>query len=132
MALASVDAYLEAICPLLYAAATRDVYVDIATDATDATFYGTQYYYAIALLAAHNYTIDRNRSDGENGLVTAKTEGRVSIHYWNEIPENSGSTLRMTTYGNRLLQLRKRMQPFISVAGSTLPGLGMTAISETD
>lgn len=127
MALGSVEAYLEALCPLLYASPLRPIYVDIATDATDASYFGNQYFYAIALGAAHYFTIDSNRPDGEAGLVTSKTEGRVSIHYWNEIPEGSASSLHMTTYGKRLLELMRRMRPAVSVCGATLPGAGMVA-----
>lgn len=131
MALATVDEYIQALCPLLFASPLQEVYVDIATDATDEGFYGSKYYlYAVALMAAHYFTIDRNRADGENGLVTGKTEGRLSIRYWNEIAENSVTTLKMTHYGQRILELRRRICPNVSVAGSALPSDGIIPVAD--
>lgn len=120
MAALPVATYIDNMCPLLAASAAYDMYVELATDMTDSTYFGAKYTnYAIALRAMHNFSIDRNRSDGEAGLVTAKSEGRVSIHYWNQVPEHSASDLHMTTYGKRLLMLMRSLKARASVANGS-------------
>jgi hypothetical protein len=92
-------------------------YVELATSQTAASYFGTMYEYAIALRAMHNYLIDRDRPDGEAGLITGKSEGSASIRYWNKVEKGRYSDLQLTHYGQRLLALIKSRGPSISVVG---------------
>ncbi len=113
--MSTVDQYLEAICPNLYNADFKSIYVELATESTSEDYFGTKYNYAIALRAAHNYTIDSSRTDGTGGAITGKTEGRVSIQYWNSIPNSDHSGLNQTTYGQKLKALMRSIGAPISI-----------------
>jgi len=110
----SIDAYLETMSPQLITATTKATYVSIATLATDSTFFGENYNYAIALRMAHLYELD-NRGDNNAGFITSKTEGRVSVSYWNSPNPKSLTDLHMTKFGKTLLGLIHR----IGVSAST-------------
>lgn len=133
MAAYPVLTYITAMCPALSTSAAYDIYVELATDMTDINYFGTKYTnYAIALRAMHNFSVDRERPLGEAGLVTAKTEGRVSIHYWNQVPEHSSSDLHMTAYGKRLWALINILKPGASVANGSTRSLDLGMIPEED
>jgi len=115
--MAEVITYIQNMLPDMYAEEEkRDFYIELATDMTSARYFGNQYNYAIALRAMHNYLVDRDRPGGDAGLVTAKTEGNVSIRYWNKVEKGRYSDLQMTTFGQRLLSLMKSSGPPISVS----------------
>ena len=102
--------------PTLYADTEKmDFYVELAEEAfpTDRWF-GSRYNYALALHAMHNYVINKDRPDGDAGLVTAKSEGNASIHYWNKVEKGRYSDLQMTHYGQKLLALMKSSGATIS------------------
>jgi len=111
----TVDQFLEILCPSLYNSDSKAIYVEIATASTGESFFGFQYSYAVALRAAHDYTIDKTRADGAGGMVTNKTEGRTSISYWNAIPKGDSSNLSATTYGQRLKALIRSIGSGISI-----------------
>lgn len=94
----------------------RDFYIELATDMTSVSYFGTKKNYAIALRAMHNYIIDRDRPAGEAGLITGKSEGNLSVRYWNKVEKGRYSDLQMTHYGQRLLALMKASGPPIGVA----------------
>jgi hypothetical protein len=130
----AVNEYLQTVCPTLYANAALDVYTELATDSTSATFFGDKFTnWAIALLAAHMFTIDHDRPEGESGLVTAKGEGSANIHYLHNMNKESRTDLGMTHYGVRLLSLIHRMGPVASV-GTTAIDLdaGVAGYSDED
>jgi hypothetical protein len=120
MALAdrSVLEIITAICTPLPTSGAYDIYIDIATEDTDATFFGNYYNYAIALRAAHYYTIDITRSDGDSGLITAKQEGKLQVSYLHNMNRSSRSDLLMTQYGVRLHALMRRRGPIISISST--------------
>lgn len=133
MASLPVATYITALCPLLAASDAMDIYVELATDMTSADYFGAKYTnYAIALRAMHNFAVDRERPFGEAGLVTAKTEGRVSIHYWNQVPEHSSSDLHMTSYGKRLWALINTLKPGASIANGSTRSLDLGLLPEED
>jgi len=112
--------YIELMLPAMYAeTALLDLYVDLAESMTDRTYFkSTVVDYAVALRAMHTYMIDTDasRSNGEAGLITGKSEGNVSIRYWNKVEKGRYSDLQMTKFGQRLLALIKAQGPAINVA----------------
>jgi hypothetical protein len=115
----TVVEYLNAICPTMVADPSYAVFVDIATDQTSQSYFGDAYYnYAIALRAAHEYTLaaDPLRSKGESGLITAKGDGHLTIHYLHNMNRNSKSDLNMTHFGQRLLSLIRKCGAPISIS----------------
>jgi hypothetical protein len=111
VATSSVDTILETICPKLFNSPLKDVYLDLAADRVSLEFLGKHYNYGYALMAAHYYTMDVTRPTGDSGMITAKTEGRTSIHYWNDVKNNSQSDLHMTSYGKRYKSLIHVIMP---------------------
>jgi len=107
--MATVDDLIATICPSLDINVNKDIYVEIATSSLNELYFGTQYNYAIALKAAHVFTIDNDpaRTNGMAGLVTGRQEGRNSMRYWNSVSDGSASDLNMTHYGQRLKALMK-------------------------
>lgn len=114
--MATVDEFIQAICPKLFASPTRDVYVSIGESMCSSTFFGSLHTYAVALCASHNFSVDASRPDGSAGLVTSKSEGRLSVHYWNEIPKGSHSDYHMTSYGKKLVALIHRIGGAASIS----------------
>lgn len=124
---ATVDDYINAFCPKLDVSPVKDVYVESATALTSIAYFGLLYERAVALRACHDFTLDSTRPDGSSGQVTSKTEGRLSIHYWNPNPEGSYTDLHMTHYGKRLLALMHAIGPSASVSHPGInPDSGIT------
>lgn len=114
----TVAELVTALCPTLAADAAYDIYVDIATEDTDATFFGNYYNYAIALRAAHYYTMDTTRTAGDSGLITSKQEGKLQVSYLHNMNRSSRTDLTMTHYGQRLHALMRRRGPIISLSST--------------
>lgn len=116
-----VTAYIQHMNPTLYADTdTMDFYVELAEEAFPTSrWFGSRYNYALALYAMHNYVINRDRPDGDAGLVTAKSEGNASIRYWNKVEKGRYTDLQMTHYGQKLLALIKSCGVTISAVVGT-------------
>jgi len=110
---------IATICPTLSTSGASDIYIDIAAEDTDATFFGVYYNYAIALRAAHIYTLDVTRANGDAGLITAKQEGKLQVSFLHNMNRQSRSDLLMTQYGQRLHALIRRLGPIASVSNSS-------------
>lgn len=88
----------------------------MAVEMTDKGFFGNQYPYAIAYLAAHLFTqfsADSGGGDVGAGRVASKSEGGVSVSYFDD-SASSGSTsstleFGKTKYGKMYLALRIRI-----------------------
>lgn len=122
---------VTAICPALATNGAYALYIDIATEETSSAFFGNYYNYAVALRAAHYYTIDVKRPDGDGGLITAKSEGKLSISYLHNMNRQSRSDLLMTQYGQRLHALIRSRGPIVSIS-STEFDLDAGVFSEAD
>lgn len=112
--------YVEKMYPIMFADMDmRDFYIDLAESMTNRSFFNVSVAdYAVALRAMHNYALDTDvsRGSGEAGHITGKTEGNVSIRYWNKVEKGRYSDLQMTKYGQRLLALIKAQGGAVSVA----------------
>jgi hypothetical protein len=109
---------LTAICPSLISSGLSDIYIDIATEETSQAFFGNYYNYAIALRAAHEYTISTERSDGASGLITSRAEGRLQVSYLHNMTRSSKSDLGMTAFGQKLQSLIRSMGPIASISST--------------
>ena len=95
---------IQTICPSLAGSPSLPEYVGMAVGMTDQGFFGAQYAQAIALRAAHMYTLDQ-RTMGVGGAITGMTEGRLSIQY--SANQNDSDDLSQTHYGKRLKGLMR-------------------------
>jgi hypothetical protein len=125
--MADVDDIIFAICPRLTSSASVDLYKELALESISAEYFGTHVNYAIALMASHIFTMDTQRPNGDSGMITSKTEGRLSISYWNAINIRSNSDLHMTSYGKRYLSLIHKISPAV-LSSSSFTGEGVDVI----
>ena len=96
------EEYLSMICPTLLTVSGYNNYITMAQNMTSSGYFGTNYNYAVALRAAHIYTLSALRN-GEAGMVTQKTEGRMSMSFGGM--GSISSELMMTSYGMQLQNL---------------------------
>lgn len=101
----SIDDLISTLCPDLAASPGLDVYLDIAKGNLSLEALGDSYNLAVALRAAHEYTVDATRAGGQGGKVVSMTEGRTSVQYEATNRMRSSSALEMTQYGTRLKTL---------------------------
>jgi hypothetical protein len=93
------EEYLAVVCPSMMTVSGYENYITLAETLTSSGFFGTNYGFAVALRAAHLYTLAAKRR-GEGGMITQKTEGRLSVTYGGI--GNITSELMMTSYGMQL------------------------------
>jgi hypothetical protein len=120
----TVEEYIDTLCPELAVSPSKDVYLTIAVNSTSQSVFGPHYDYAVALRASHEFVIGEKaiKAPEETGLVTGKSDGRVSIKFWNSINDQTASTFDMTIYGIRLKALIRTLGLRASI-GSTSVGL---------
>lgn len=113
---------IQARCSGLYNDSNRSLYIELAQDLTDSWFFGDYYNHAVALRAAHMWTLDNRDSGGAAGSVTSKKEGDLSVGY--SVGKASDEDLGQTSYGRQLLNLMKSAgTPGISVTGVSISTL---------
>ena len=112
--------YIEAISARAYASPVIDIYVELAQAQLGSDVFGDLYNYAVALKALHDWTIDTDRQNGESGLITDRTEGRLTLRYLHNMNKESKTDLLMTSYGQKLHSLIRRCAGPIA---RTLPAL---------
>ena len=127
----TIDQYLAAIAPSIATDASKDVYIEMATERTNRCFYGDKYNQAVALRAAHiAFLLTANAGSmgagsgsaegGSVGTITSKREGDLAVSYGTSaIGSSAGSVtdaeLAQTRFGLMLLALRKGCRPFMGV-----------------
>lgn len=90
------------ICPKLAASPMLEDYITMAASICDSGFFSTLWPRAVALRAAHDFTLDM-RTLGESGAVVSKSEGRLSLAF-----SHGGKVINdldQTSYGVRLKEL---------------------------
>lgn len=114
---------LQAICPALYESTQRSVFVNLAELSTDATYFGSNRPLAVALRAAHQFTLTQGHRavDGASGPVTSKSEGPLSIGY-GSVSGVKGD-LSQTVFGVQLHDLIHRQGGSMRVIGSSISSL---------
>jgi hypothetical protein len=107
---------LVAICPALAAdAVALPIFLELSIQKTDSGFFGADYAQAVALRAAHMYTMSRPGREG--GAVTSKTEGRLSMSFAAPAGAAAGSNLALSSYGQELRGLIRLHGPGVTVEG---------------
>ena len=112
--------YIEAISARAYASPVIDIYIELAQAQLASDVFGDLYNYAVALKSLHDWTIDTYRQEGESGLITDRTEGRLTLRYLHNMNKESKTDLQMTSYGQRLHSLIRRC---VGPVARTLPAL---------
>ncbi len=115
--MATAEEYIALICPTLTTISGYAAYVSLAESLTSASYFGDNYEFAVALRAAHLYTVNTKRS-GESGYVTQKTEGRLSKSFGGL--GIMKSELMGSTYGMQLLALINATNAGVVVANSDI------------
>lgn len=99
-------------------------YITSAKSQTSACYYGRNYNQAVALLAAHNITLDTDPArsgSAVSGAVAGKKEGGLSVTFSGAAAAMSiggDPNLAQTTHGMRLMTLQKGTGPFMGVTGT--------------
>ena len=104
MAELSTEEWLDTLCPELALSPNVDTYILMAKKVLNEMVWGVDYAYAVALRASHDFTMAQRAGD-ETGLLTSKTEGKLSVSYWNSVNDKTKKTLYLTRYGRALLEL---------------------------
>lgn len=113
--MATPEQILAVICPRLFDTADYQVYIDLAVSQTAQEHFGLQYDLAVALRAAHMWTINTKRN-GQSGVVTYRMEGRLAESYGGiGVIRNE---LELTNYGLQLLQLMNTVKAPISTTNA--------------
>lgn len=114
---------LQAICPALAASSLCSVFVELAEGQTDAAYFGSNRTLAVALRAAHQFTLSQGHraADGAPGPVTSKSEGPLSVSY-GAVSGTKGD-LSQTTFGVQLYSLIHNQGGSMRVIGQTAASL---------
>jgi len=110
----SPEKIIETICPALAGSPSLQVYLGMAVQVTDRGFFGVSYNQAVALGAAHLFTLFDEESGtggtlaelGGGAPVSSVSEGAVSVSFA-QTSSTSDSDLATTKYGKMLLRLKK-------------------------
>jgi hypothetical protein len=105
--------YIRVICSDLYDTGSMDIYVELASGVTSEAFFGDQWAKAVALLAAHEYTLDTKRK-GQQGVETYRMEGRLALSYGGMGVIRD--PLELTNYGMQYKALRQGRMTGISIS----------------
>lgn len=97
----TTDQILEVICLALYNSSSKAVFVGLAQNELSQSLFGNSYPEAVALLAAHKFTLS-GRSQGASGSVTSLREAGLGIGFSNSGVSGKYSS---TSYGQQLQQL---------------------------
>lgn len=104
---ATIEDLLTVMCPDLANSDSLDIYVEIAESLLSESVLGDNYNLAVALRAAHEYTVDVTQPLGSGGQVIQETEGKSTIMYAS--PSKRLSSIETTQYGRRLKNLYRTL-----------------------
>ncbi len=114
MSLTTIE-IVTAICPDLASSPAYDVFTKIAEQRTDRGFFGDNYTLAVALRASHMFVLSQ-RPNGESGMISSKSEGKLSLSFAASNSAKSGVDLTQTSFGVQLLELIENQGPGVSIA----------------
>lgn len=109
--------YIRVICSDLYDTGSMDIYMELASSVTSEAFFGEMWAKAVALLAAHEYTLDTKRK-GQAGVETYKMEGRLALSFGGLGVIRD--PLELTNYGMQYKALRQSRMAGISITDSSV------------
>lgn len=106
--MATPEEMLQVICPVFLTTSGYSVYLEMAESVTSSGWYGDTYPMAVALRAAHMWTLNTKRR-GQSGVETYLMEGRLAKSFGGiGVVRNE---LELTNYGQQLLGLMKSQGP---------------------
>jgi hypothetical protein len=112
-------------CPDLGTDPNLSIWITLAQEQTDSSYFCNSYNLAVALRACHEYTLVNmpGASAGASGNISSIKEGDLSIGYSNNSSSGkSSNNLDQTIFGKELKALIKQVRTGIAVlgAGTTL------------
>jgi hypothetical protein len=117
----TVDEYISAFYPKLSLSPSYYVYVESATDLVDPGVFGKHTNRAIALRACHDFYLDTDRKGQDGGAITGKSDGRISLRFFNKAEKASASGLELSIYGLRLRALTRSLGLGASIGNPDIP-----------
>lgn len=111
--MATPEEILQVICPSLLTTSGYNIYLDMAESVTSSGWYHETYEMAVALRAAHIWTLNTQRR-GQSGVVTYMMEGRLAKSFGGIGVVRR--ELELTNYGLQLLDLMKSMGPAVTTS----------------
>ena len=112
--------YIELNLPTLFASSNVNKWIAMATELTNAGYFGTQAQYAIALRIMHIFCLSPAgglRAHGESGSIGSETEGGLSISYQATASSYRNDDLDQTSFGKQLKALIRSITPAVGVIG---------------
>ena len=110
----TVNDFIRIKAPDLYSDPDKNTWINSAQNKINRCYFGSNYNEAVALQAAHEWSLTNTRSNGESGAISSKREGDLSISY---STTGKNDNLNLTHYGKQLIDLRNRSNLSIGVLG---------------
>lgn len=110
----ATETILDSIAPQFVGRADKAVFISMATEQSNSSYFGTMYSYAVAYLAAHLMTLSSTARNGSAGAESSKSEGQLSVSYATISSDNS---LNSTWYGQEYMRLRRSRSSAIGITG---------------
>ena len=110
----------DLIAPELSTNASKDAFLQMASEAVDSNLLGNNAPKAVAYRAAHDLTLTVQRSTGEGCTISQKKDGELSIAYQNEI--KGSDYWDLTWYGKVYKSTLASSVCFFGVTGGTDTG----------
>ena len=115
-----IKVYFDAVAPAFANDARYPVFLEIAEDRCDRTYFGESWTKAMAYLTAHLMEMS-SRNGSESGPVTSRREGDISVTF--AAGEQNDSDLYMTTFGKMYLALLNGRSPGVVLSGGCNSGM---------
>ena len=117
----SKSAVFDTIAPAYADDPDANNFIDLATLRTSQSKFGNKYNLAVALRAAHMITL-RDRTGGDGGTITSKSEGSLSVSYSAPARASGDTDLMLTHFGQQLKGLIRGTIVSPTVTGEALNG----------
>ena len=114
----SVRVYFDAVAPSFSGDARYPVFLEIAEDRVDRTYFGSSWTKAMAYMTAHLMEMS-NRSGADAAPATSRREGDIQVSY--AASQQNDSDLYMTSYGKMFLALLNQKSPGFVLSGGCIP-----------
>lgn len=109
----TIEDIIKLKAPGLYGDVNLSAWITLSKTKIDSCYYGKLYNEAVALQAAHDYTLS-NRMLGASGAISSIREGDLSVSYGTG---GSNGDLSSTHYGMQLKNLTDKSNMAIDIIG---------------
>lgn len=110
----AIRVYFEAVAPAFASDARYGVFLEIAEDRVDRSYFGDSWTKAMAYMTAHVMEMS-NRSGADAAPATSRREGDIQVSY--AASQQNDSDLYMTSYGKMFLALLNSRSPGFVLSG---------------